>query len=412
MKGDELPYSLGVCKDSYGEYKTKPATGPCFGTCASVNQSKCLLELRKVKSVFREGVRYALKVASAHPESSKFLLRGWGKKHHDYPRMLLSGPEPWLIPTECNLDRMFRDIGYQNVAEGQSTKDYWESNCGKYRFSAAATAIHFLRSIPNSRCHIRKILLCEDYEAVAYPECHAKGLIPFCRENPELRIERRVSLWRNIFQKSHWWDGCDWERRVDFPCDREGRLAADEVTRPVADWMVEASVLGRAGMPQDPGTFTLILDGDPTPERSSEVFCLAVQRDAAWQDAVEQCLVRDPLNWSNVLDMRLSKSFHVVGFPQLLRHLASDKSSSGIRCNFDPGEPWDIAPIIEANRGWNQDDWFERSGRPDLVFETAPPLPKWADLVRENIFPRIWELEEWPEWELEEWEIEELERED
>lgn len=70
-----------------------------------------------------------------------------------------------------------------------------------YRFSAASTAINFLQSLPvKGRMQLRSIVLNEDRESIALPESHGQGLIPFCKENAALRIERRVDLWRNILQ--------------------------------------------------------------------------------------------------------------------------------------------------------------------------------------------------------------------
>lgn len=70
-----------------------------------------------------------------------------------------------------------------------------------YRFSAASAAIYFLASVPAAvRAQVRRIVIEEDREAMAAPECHGRGLIPFCQENPLLCVERRVNLWRNLLQ--------------------------------------------------------------------------------------------------------------------------------------------------------------------------------------------------------------------
>jgi len=71
-----------------------------------------------------------------------------------------------------------------------------------YRFSAAAVAIKFLNGLkPSTRAHLRNILLDEDRESVAQPERHGVGLVQFCNENPSLRIERRVSMWRALLSQ-------------------------------------------------------------------------------------------------------------------------------------------------------------------------------------------------------------------
>ena len=49
-------------------------------------------------------------------------------------------------------------------------------------------------------------------------------------------------------------------------------------------------------MPQDTNAFTLVLEGEPTPKRSSEVFRQVVQRDAAWQAALDQSFPDETLD--------------------------------------------------------------------------------------------------------------------
>lgn len=50
-----------------------------------------------------------------------------------------------------------------------------------------------------TRSQFRHIVLHEDWDYVAEPECHGRGLLPYILENPLLRITRRVNLWQNAF---------------------------------------------------------------------------------------------------------------------------------------------------------------------------------------------------------------------
>jgi len=126
-------------------------------------------------------------------------------------------------------------------------------------------AVHFLQSVPSvNRCQMRRIVLLEDHVYVAFPECHAQGLIPFCRKNTSLRVERRVSLWRNVFQSDPMCPSLE-ERFMS-----QRRLSSKRVTKSVALWMVEADVLGHIGMPAY--SFRLVIDDDPTPNKTAEVF--------------------------------------------------------------------------------------------------------------------------------------------
>jgi hypothetical protein len=79
------------------------------------------------------------------------------------------------------------------------SRQYYEDDGFLYHFSTAAAAIRFLNMNPGVRKHLRKIVLRENHFAMAYPECHARGLASFCKENPALRIERRVDLCHNPF---------------------------------------------------------------------------------------------------------------------------------------------------------------------------------------------------------------------
>ena len=61
-------------------------------------------------------------------------------------------------------------------------------------------ALRFLSSVPGEvRDMIRNVSLLEDYESVACPESHGRGLIALCQAHPKLRVKRVVHLWRNAF---------------------------------------------------------------------------------------------------------------------------------------------------------------------------------------------------------------------
>jgi hypothetical protein len=233
--------------------------------------------------------------------------------------------------------------------------------------------------------------LLEDRVSVAIPACHAKGLVPFCLENRDLRIERRVNLWRNLFLGSRWaehygHDLAAWvERDTAFEVDG---LTEEDPTMPVAEWMVEAS------LPILPDAISLFLDGDPTPEQIAEVFRNRVQKDAAWQKALDKAFVPGRSDDENVFDRRCGQPWHFERFPELLEAMCNNEPSSRVRCNFDPGSPWDEARVDEiaaANRGrveavhWRHEWAISASESPDYL--PAPPLPSWQDLLKENLLP-------------------------
>lgn len=237
-----------------------------------------------------------------------------------------------------------------------------------YFLSAASVAIDFLERIPVQRQNIRHIILDEKDPCESYPECHGLGLIDFCKENPQLRIERRANLWTNI-----WLDviqKADYPYRPEEP-DRYGNYYFDNgqgydvidyedgLTERVALWVVEALALVPAGMP--PGSFTLVLDGSSAPEQCAQIFKGRVQRDAAWQTALVESFDRGHLPKTAYHDRRRIEGYVYEDFPQALREISTGTCSS-VRANFNVGEPWDAEDMIEAQREWTLIDWdFEWS---------------------------------------------------
>jgi hypothetical protein len=252
----------------------------------------------------RQAVLYTLELAIQHGS----IPEDWFDYIFHSPRQLLALQKrfpPWLC---CLTAYEFLDVRRQAIVTGinkRQEEDYWKKphlnrrgdrqyTQGKYRFSAAALAIRFLSRLPVSlRMHLRKIRLHEDRVSVAYPETHAQGLIKFCIENPKLHIERRVDMWRNVFQSLLCYNEVSaltfaWETEWlsnTTNTERGPGLWSLPLTDRVALWMMEALALLPLGMPKE--SFTLVLDGGEAPEKCSEIFEQIVQRDAVWQAAWE-----------------------------------------------------------------------------------------------------------------------------
>ncbi|KAK1676373.1 hypothetical protein BDP55DRAFT_768058 [Colletotrichum godetiae] len=127
---------------------------------------------------------------------------------------------------------------------------------------------------------IRSIILDEDREAVASPQCYALGLIPFCKQNPNLRIERCVSLWRNALQP----DSIFGTPSKKYKASAASHSFEDrQITNNVSQWVMEAITLAPAGMLSV--SSPLDLDGQPVPDLCAKMFQKTVQRDVAWQAA-------------------------------------------------------------------------------------------------------------------------------
>ncbi|TID07256.1 hypothetical protein CH35J_001192 [Colletotrichum higginsianum] len=165
----------------------------------------------------------------------------------------------------------------------------------------------------------------------------------------------------------------------------------------LALWIMEALALGPAGMPS--GSFTLVLDGDGD-TRCSEIFQTVVLRDAAWQEAMDECYSRGilpPQPWAKrrqnprsrgdgpggvAYEKAANHSYLYEGFPQAIRDIVN--GTSVVRCNFDPGEYEDVEQLIETRKTWTlaewKGKWYERVTK---SFEPSPPLPSWKDILRE-----------------------------
>lgn len=220
----------------------------------------------------------------------------------------------------------------------------------KYFLSAASIAIEFLERIPVQRTNIRDIILDEKDPCGNYWECHGLGLIDFCKENPGLRIERRVNVWRNIWPI----DSTDYQPEMGWDRDDREGISEENFTERVARWIVEALALVPAGMPR--GSFTLVLNGDPAPEKCTQLF-RKVQRDAAWQIALDESFDRGHLPPETAYhERRRIWGYIYEGFPQALQEISAG-TCRAIRANFDVGEPWDAEAMIEAHREWTLSDW-------------------------------------------------------
>ncbi|KAF6840977.1 hypothetical protein CMUS01_03750 [Colletotrichum musicola] len=310
-------------------------------------------------------------------------------------RMVRCPVRHWTIPSEDDMQSLCTE-----VYESESFIKYIKRNGDrtKFRFSAAAAAIHFLQYLPATlRAQLRSIVLNEDHESVAKPQCHILGLIPFCQDNPLLRVERRVSLWNNAFLRDRRYDKHPEHRYQPELRIRPWALDAGQITRNIGQWIVEALALGPAGMP--PSSFTVLLDGQPVPQQCAQIFQLTIQRDASWQAAWIESLSRGILPELSWFDRRCHTSgmwqtrvcvypgYKYECLPQALRDIAENKSI--VRCNFDVSEPWDVEKIIHENRSWTLEKWAEEWAKHEpATWEPAAPLPGLRAILERNLVPK------------------------
>ncbi|KAL1606190.1 hypothetical protein SLS60_003591 [Paraconiothyrium brasiliense] len=233
-----------------------------------------------------------------------------------------------------------------------------------FRYSAASLAIRFQQSYPHvAFSQIKKITLLEDHLSIANSPSHAQGLIRFCRQNPGLQIERVVDLWRAGLSPD------------DFP---ELPLRTHIITKSFGRWIFEALELRKRGMPN--GSFRLILDGSPLPEKASQVF-EAVKSDAARQAARDLCYARNILPCPSWFQRRNRVAYQWEGLHQAITSLQNGDYASFIDCNFDLGAAHDPECTIGERLDWTADDWTENElAHMRQQFDTEAPLPPWQEL--------------------------------
>ncbi|KAI1418376.1 hypothetical protein F5Y13DRAFT_196174 [Hypoxylon sp. FL1857] len=337
-------------------------------------------------SVIHSATDYTLELASSHsqfPEAMSQFEDGfdlyWRGIRVDHKVLNSVRYEPWRIPTEDEILQMAKACGFRQ-GHHRWRWTIASSNPIKYYFSATAACIQFLESIPAStRAEIRKIVIDEDHPSIGNPAGHARGLIPFCKENPRLKIERRANLWRNVFLGSLLNKRNVFSyTRVYYPDIRDvtHQLSAT-MTGSISLWAMEALALIPAGMPQD--SFCLVFDGDPEPSKSSELFQHVIQQDATWQAAMEECVRRGFLGRFDFLkneEFRYDCYFY-RGFPKALCDIVNRRSSI-IRCNFGLGtySLSHLDSLVEERREWTLEqwrkDWYDR--KPDTLITSCTML--------------------------------------
>ncbi|CAI0651933.1 unnamed protein product [Colletotrichum noveboracense] len=270
----------------------------------------------------------------------------------------------WAVPSAEDMRYLTLDQASNSRSRGTRLRDRT-----KYRFSAAAVAIHVLQSLPvSSRMHLRRVILNEDREAVADPQCHGLRLIPFCKENPLLRVERRkpgcaVQAQISIYTLGYGFgSGHAQRRQLGYRgLGPRARGHAFRVILATSGWPASALAM-HASLPTD------------CPARCGLASSMASfsRPSLSWFDR------KGELRGSRVPDLPSEK------WPQALRDIA--EGSSIVRCNFDVGDSWDVEKIVEDHRQWTVQQWMEGLGkREPSTWEPDAPLPNWREIVEENL---------------------------
>ncbi|KAG9498272.1 hypothetical protein J7337_011168 [Fusarium musae] len=312
------------------------------------------------------------KIAHQYPEKFKEavdnFLPGWmeckSRRASDFFGL---GFDLWAIPCLSQVTDMVEQL---QLTERWNRLDQWRySDVGKegytgtrycyqrkHFFSAAALAIRFLENISQTqRLLITKLILNEDRMAVGHPECHIIGLIPFFEENPNLFIEHKINLWRNILPRN--------AAKVDvssFPTENESIEEVPEgmpsphqvyskfAGKEISHFILHTMEALREGIPAT--SYSFIIDGKPDLNHSTETFKYLMELPIAWITTHTDCVAE------GLLASPASSEYPFMTTSSTSEHTSVQGRSSIIQCNFTLDQPWDYKHIAGDNNQ-NIDRW-------------------------------------------------------
>ncbi|KAF5690900.1 hypothetical protein FCIRC_631 [Fusarium circinatum] len=220
----------------------------------------------------------------------------------------------------------------------------------KYWFSATAVAIRFLKRLSSTqRGYLHNLVLNEDKISVGFPESHAIGMIPFCKERPT--AYRLINMY---FERSE---------------PEAGELySIDEIDGPDQDfyftnWVVNGLEVVKAGMP--PGSWSVVFDGEPDLNLATDLFTKLLKRTIVWHTFYNDCvslgLFTNPIHPDYPFATVTSDG-----------RALERKRSSIFQCNFNLDRPWNLDEIAADNNIHKEEDGGRLSfwlGRVNLDYQ-------------------------------------------
>ncbi|OBS22894.1 hypothetical protein FPOA_09217 [Fusarium poae] len=228
----------------------------------------------------------------------------------------------------------------------------------KIRFSAVANAIRFLETRLSSeqRRDIRSLVLIEDFPSVNSPSAHAQGLATFYRENPHLRVERRVDLMGCMFPAvASPTYVANYLRNPDtYP---GGSETYDRGIRSrITQWLLDALAVTDVGIPAE--AFTLVLQAGCYKDLFTDLFQQHIHNEIAWHRAFKalhpHINIDGPVNWRYLIIQDVLMDTQEASALETL----ANGTSPILRSDFNSGVAHEIDTIINDTSHFEPHEWI------------------------------------------------------
>jgi hypothetical protein len=257
-------------------------------------------------------------------------------------------------------------------------------------YPAAVHAVTFLTDIQSHvRFCLRRMILDEAYTSFGSLHYCAPGLLPFCRENPKLRIERRADIWSTVLTPQKHWNLVQNLAAHDEPpwtldpgtLRTIGNFSRYEASPKFIPWIEETTALSSAGIP--PACYSLVFYSDSVEATQSIVDVLA--EDAAWQEAFVRAYAAEANKarpWTEQIHQKETCYFSEA-FPCVMRSL--DQGQALICFEGVAGMSAVVDACSEALQG-RTSEYLCTQWKPaptPLYLVPPSPLSSWLDILYE-----------------------------